>query len=69
MEEMIRKIQEAEVTAQKEYLTAVQIQGEQSEIAYAMKHRHAAIRDLMESLGILLQERSGGRQYGFSEAC
>lgn len=53
-EQMIEKIQEAEVTAWNDYEKAKGENGgyDGSTLAYGMKHRHAAIRDLMQELGI-----------------
>lgn len=52
-EQIMEKIQEAEVVSWNDYCRAVAVQGEGSTIAYAMKHRHAAIRDLMDDIGIM----------------
>lgn len=53
-EQMIEKIQEVEMTAWNDYQRALEENGghDGSTISYAMKQRHAAVRDLMESLGI-----------------
>lgn len=53
-EQIIEKIQEAEVAAWNDYEKAKEANGghDGSTLAYGMKHRHAAIRDLMQELGI-----------------
>lgn len=56
-ENMIEKMQDAELVAWNDWKTAEQIQGEGSTLAHAMKNRHAAIRDLMEEMGIMKKDR------------
>lgn len=56
-EQMVEKIQESEMVAWNDYRRAVEAQGDGSTIAYAMKHRHAAIHDLMEEMGILCVDK------------
>lgn len=56
-EQMIEKIQESEMIAWNDYRRGVEAQGDGSTIAYAMKHRHAAIRDLMQEMGIMCVDK------------
>ena len=56
-EQMIEKIQESEMIAWNDYRRAVEAQGDGSTIAYAMKHRHAATRDLMQEMGIMCVDK------------